>query len=118
MTAYGYSRRLQEQPFARVCPYCHTAFTTRDPVQKKCKARACARAYDLERQHQERDRMRDPRTTTGLAASCEALEAQLTPENRREWPEIIGRFGWPRTPGYRDLANLTQACVRAKLHLT
>ncbi len=52
-----------------------------------------------------------------LKQACEALEAQLTPENRREWPAIIERFGWPRTPGYRDLANLTRDCVRAKLHL-
>lgn len=122
MKPYGYSRRLQAQPFTRICPYCQRAFQTRDPIQQKCKAKACSRAYDLERQHQHRDAMRAATPSEHLVApalkqACDALEAQCTPENRSQWPQIIARFDTKPMPGYPNLARITRLCVLAKLRL-
>lgn len=41
-----------------------------------------------------------------LKQACDALEAQCTPENRPQWPEIIARFDTKPMPGYRTWPGL------------
>lgn len=104
----------------RTCPECKRKFIAKAKHQKYDRRTCRDAVFDRERLGASRKRSYERLVQhNGLAApalkqACEALEAQLTPENRREWPAIIERFGWPRTPGYPDLARLTRACVTAK----
>lgn len=110
---------MLRQVLHRVCTHCHAPFETRDPQQERCKARACRLLVQRERSRAFRaaERIAERRDTDAapaLKVACDALEAQLTPENRAEWRSIIERFGWPRTPGYTNLADLARRCVLAK----
>lgn len=103
------------------CPVCHRTVPQRTAHQVYC-SRACWKVRyfggpGVDRKHYQRQQTKHGVSAPDLKQSCEALEAQLTALNRDEWPDIIARFGWPRTPGYRDLARLTREVVSAKLRL-
>ena len=106
-------------PTTRTCTICGEPFQTRDPKRVKCQRKACLRTYKrLWAREAARDRPQLRGATAPiLAAACDALEAQCTPENRPQWPEIIARFDTKPMPGYPNLARITRLCVLAKLRL-
>jgi len=117
----GASARQLAVPETRLCPYCHQPFLARDPQTVKCKKPQCRREYKkrIARTYADKHGLYQPRETApALKTACDALEAQLTAENRPHWRAIIEAFTTPNVPGYRDLGWLTRACVTAKRHLT
>ena len=104
------------------CPVCQQAVPRKTHDQVFC-SRACwkVRYYGkpgVDRKHYQREQTKHGVSAPALQQSCAALEAQLTDQNRPEWPDIIARFGWPRTPGYRDIARLTREIVASKRRVT
>ena len=100
------------------CPVCYRTVPRKTNAQVFC-SRDCWKVRYFGRQAQDRSHYQRMQTKNGTAApdlkrSCDALEAQLTAVNQDEWAAIISRFGWPRTPGYRDIARLTREIVAAK----
>jgi hypothetical protein len=97
------------------CLTCDRLFESRGP--KHCGDKDCERMR--KRLWARRHKNIGARRVEGLSApalktACEALEAQLTPENRPHWRQIIENFRVPPTSGYRDLTRLTQQCVTAR----
>lgn len=104
------------------CPVCYRSVPRRTEHQVYC-SRACWKVryfgrHGVDRQHYQRQQTKHGVSAPDLKQSCEALEAQLTALNQDEWPDIINRFGWPRTPGYRDIARLTREIIASKRRVT
>lgn len=105
----------------RRCRECHRSFPARSAQQAFCshdhwKAWQYAHAAPAHK-HFEKSPLKPHLAAPALATSCAQLEAQLVDLDRHASMRAIAAFTTPNVPGYRDLAQLTRACVAAKWKL-